>query len=357
MVIAIIGVLIALLLPAIQAAREAARRTQCANHLKQIGLAVHNFHDTQNGLPPTTIGAGTDTRPEYAAWGVFLWPFVEQQALYDWLINYGWNQPLDTAMWNNTAVLGGLGRDERRAALSAVSIYRCPTRRGGAAAMTMEDPGASPSTTTTVCWNAEAGPIGDYGFVMTHRAASSSGASYGENHWSVGSATHWTDHFGPFRVAQRRIFGNVASWYPRDTMAWWIDGSSNQFIVGERHIAADAFGKCTSLAGTDDNKRRSDCSYLVTGQNHFGAGSCIRVRATMGSAEDDGNPATWASGNPLRRPVDFTRSIDNGFGSWHPGLCHFLMGDGSVRQIAITTPLRFLAMLADTGDGNTAELP
>ena len=76
-VIAIIGVLIALLLPAIQAAREAARRSQCSNQLKQIGIAVHNFHDTMNGIVPTSVGERRVT-----AYGL-LFPYLEQIAMYE----------------------------------------------------------------------------------------------------------------------------------------------------------------------------------------------------------------------------------------------------------------------------------
>ena len=76
-VIAIIGVLIALLLPAIQAAREAARQTQCSNHLKQFGLAVHNFHDIQGGLPPSTLG---EWRPSF---NFLLLPYMEQVGLWE----------------------------------------------------------------------------------------------------------------------------------------------------------------------------------------------------------------------------------------------------------------------------------
>ena len=80
-VITIIGILIALLLPAVQAAREAARRLQCANNLKQLGLALHNYHQALGSFPTGAAWAdGPDTR---ASWHVLVLPYLEQQSLYE----------------------------------------------------------------------------------------------------------------------------------------------------------------------------------------------------------------------------------------------------------------------------------
>lgn len=80
-VIAIIAILIALLLPAVQQAREAARRTQCKNNLKQLGLALHNYHDTHSVFPPGLLGRCTT--PDLNASGlVMLLPYIEQNNLY-----------------------------------------------------------------------------------------------------------------------------------------------------------------------------------------------------------------------------------------------------------------------------------
>jgi prepilin-type N-terminal cleavage/methylation domain-containing protein len=114
-VIAIIGVLIALLLPAVQAAREAARRMQCVNHLKQIGIGVHNFHDTQSGIPPLQIGMLSTEGTYYkwsrvSTWGI-LYPFIEQTALHEKLAEWQARTDANTAYGceNNGSVdtLGG----------------------------------------------------------------------------------------------------------------------------------------------------------------------------------------------------------------------------------------------------------
>jgi len=108
-VIAIIGLLVALLLPAVQAAREAARRMSCSNHLKQIGLALHNYHDTHKNFPPSaTLPAGV---VPFDSWSVHarLLPFLEQSSLediIDWKLDYR-SQPTVTK--------------------SRVSAYLCPS--------------------------------------------------------------------------------------------------------------------------------------------------------------------------------------------------------------------------------------
>ncbi|WP_373649955.1 DUF1559 domain-containing protein [Schlesneria sp. DSM 10557] len=82
-VIAIIAVLIALLLPAVQQAREAARRTQCKNNLKQLGLALHSYHDTFSTLPPGAIQVFETTARNEATWVSMILPYIDQAPLYN----------------------------------------------------------------------------------------------------------------------------------------------------------------------------------------------------------------------------------------------------------------------------------
>jgi prepilin-type N-terminal cleavage/methylation domain-containing protein len=109
-VIAIIGILVALLLPAIQAAREAARRTECNNKLKQLGLALHNYHDTYKLLPPGGMSGGNRL-----GWQVLILPFLEMQALHSQI-----NFEAYTGNGYDTAVSGSLQTEP-------VPPYICPS--------------------------------------------------------------------------------------------------------------------------------------------------------------------------------------------------------------------------------------
>ena len=98
-VIAIVGFLIALLLPATQSAREAARRTQCRNNLKQIGLALHNYHDAYGQFPPAAIGPHDVPLERQFSWIVAILPFLEQRALYNEIrLDLPWDHPLNAGL-------------------------------------------------------------------------------------------------------------------------------------------------------------------------------------------------------------------------------------------------------------------
>ena len=103
MVIAIIGILVALLLPAVQAAREAARRMSCSNNLKQLGLSLHNYHDTYKTFPPGGTSVGGRSLGHWGmSWYAFILPFIEQQNLADQLYIGG-----DHPGWGDNGVSGG----------------------------------------------------------------------------------------------------------------------------------------------------------------------------------------------------------------------------------------------------------
>ena len=118
--IAIIGVLVGLLLPAVQSAREAARRSSCSNNLKQIGLSVQNSHDTRNMFPEGRVrteakNTGAPWNTENISWMARVLPFMEEQALYDAIdfeLSPGWSGANNAVMKNK------------------VATYRCPSDSG-----------------------------------------------------------------------------------------------------------------------------------------------------------------------------------------------------------------------------------
>jgi prepilin-type N-terminal cleavage/methylation domain-containing protein/prepilin-type processing-associated H-X9-DG protein len=316
-VIAIIGVLVGLLLPAVQSAREAARRSSCTNNFKQIGLAVHSFMSQQNKIPPGAIA------PRSMTIFPLLYPYMEHQALYD-AIGTGVDQ---WGITNNRKALvdsgphtwwAGLPADTRKA-FGSVTTYMCPSRR--------TSPAVFDSTATVGNFP---GPQTDYAMVAV-------GDATGE-WWRFPDPRYLGSH--PFRVAVSDWVTNESTftrWTPRDSLAWWSDGSSSQMLFGEKHFSrSHPVGRCDGAYG--------DCGYLGAFPGAMVqpiARTFDKSGQTIAAASDDTNisePAVW-------------------FGSAHPNICNFLFGDGSVRALATSTPRDILQKLADVNDGSPVQIP
>jgi prepilin-type N-terminal cleavage/methylation domain-containing protein len=124
-VIAIIAVLIALLLPAVQQAREAARVSQCKNNLKQIGVAMHAFHDANKRFPlagNTYAGENPAVRPFHFSWPFYLYPFLEQDGMYK-------SVPKDNEGMIDVNTVPGGAAILAKLDTTPVSTFYCPTRR------------------------------------------------------------------------------------------------------------------------------------------------------------------------------------------------------------------------------------
>lgn len=185
-VIAIIAILVALLLPAVQQAREAARRSSCKNNLKQIGVALHNYHDTHSTLPP---GYMRDPSSEGWGWSAFILPMMEQKNVYEGVGVGQFN--LDQV----SGAKGGANAANKAAGTTVIEGYLCPS-----------DPGA-----TGICHNDRRFNDGNYRpGALCYLGNMGSNESYNGN--------------GVFNRRSKLRFRDIT------------DGTSNTIAVGERDI-------------------------------------------------------------------------------------------------------------------------
>jgi prepilin-type N-terminal cleavage/methylation domain-containing protein/prepilin-type processing-associated H-X9-DG protein len=287
-VIAIIAILIALLVPAVQKVREAASRSMCQNNLKQIGLAIHNYHDVNKRLPASRVG------PQHATWFVSILPYVEQQALYN-----QWD--LSKTYYEQTPAVQN----------ALVPVFLCPTRRNSAMPSTQFEI----SSTGLPDSNPRPGTQGDY--------ACNGGQFYN----SI------VDHplcQGPMCYADSTLSGTqIVSTKSQTSLASMTDGTSNTFLVGEKHSARSYWGQ----------------SGPSWGEGAIWNGDFPRNFSRIAGQ------TKWNLG---QGPDDVAGPFHCKFGSWHPGVCQFLFADGRVVALSNSLDMDTLQKLACRNDGGVA---
>jgi len=363
-VIAIIGILVALLLPAVQAAREAARRMQCGNNLKQMGLALHNYHDQYKVFPPALVNSG-----RYSA-GITAWkgpkhvlnhtgftlllPYLEQGALYDqWDFNLASSSSMSAATRRSGIPVAGQnsglpweygrGQLDDKSKMNDLSykqflfskylsVYHCTSD---------ENPGL---------FNYEAGG-------PTHpRAAQNVRRS------NYLFAAGWSNDFFPdYRHGNR-----FATWMygePRSKL-YEIQGMFGNNGAAEMSMIRDGLSNCIAMGESIQQKSYSQFGPYWGG----GIANCchgmvdVRERRTAGGpswSHINGQNAAWV--NP--RTGQCTRGAWNRcvfawvFSSYHPGGAQFVMGDGSVRFLPEMMSKRTFRLMNFIHDGNPVEIP
>lgn len=304
-VIAIIGILIALLLPAVQAAREAARRSTCRNHMKQIGLALHNYHDIFKTFP---IGAQPSNRPN---WRYGLLPGLEQMPLYQALNIWGhWASGCNSSstygqQYSGTnLILVGL----------KVPVFQCPS--------------------STLDPNNPSGNMCNYDQLQCHDYVGISGAfpdpADRSNVCSTGATYGVYCNTGLLVAGRNYGFRDVT------------DGSSNTFIVGEQSGMVGTNDWRTNYHGGWRGWSSSGDVVTSTATHHIAGITTVAFAINAKTGQTGGNTVprsnTPYSGNTI-------------LNSFHSGGIHALLGDGSVRFVSDTIDFLTLRRLCVRDDG------
>ncbi|MDB5307278.1 MAG: prepilin-type cleavage/methylation protein [Gemmataceae bacterium] len=308
-VIAIIAILIGLLLPAVQKVREAAARSSCQNNLKQWGIALHSYHDTNGGLP-----AGCAVPPN-GGWGFswigFVLPQIEQGALYQ-KFNFSngvWNDG------NNSNVADGV----------QPKIFSCPS---------------SPLPTQLPAGRMAAG---NSVYPTTNYVAIAGAANDPSNRLGSGG--------GGIVSGGGALFPNS-----KIKLTDITDGTTNQILVGEHgDYIVDTGGGKNDWRASQPHSAFMGCAWGGTPSNGSPGGDNRAFNTT--TVRYQLNQKTGWSDNPGGTGVGFNEGDNTPLNSAHPGGVMFLFGDGSVRFLTDSTPLTTVQQLATRDDGQVVNLP
>ncbi|TWU67458.1 hypothetical protein V7x_30320 [Crateriforma conspicua] len=306
-VIAIIGVLVGLLLPAVQGAREAARRMQCSNNMKQLGLALHNYHSAFKVFP-ANVGAKASGNPNRgASWLVQILPQIEQSSLYDKLTFVDTDFSTQDGANRNWEVLDDAIVPGLNCPSNDLPNFRENTANGPTQAL-----GAPEVYMTQVV-----DYVGVIGYYFTPGKRSGD-AGYTPGARSDGSRNVWT---GYGWMQDAGVLGIHNSKFRNTRFASIIDGTSNTIAIGE-HSA--------EMVHADGNRTDSRPSSHAGGAWNAGPAFHGWLGWTANITVPRWPINSIYSGNYTQR---YGYTLHNGFRSNHPGGAMFTMGDGSVQFI------------------------